>query len=57
LANGEEELMGEAMRVASEARLAELVGRAHRARREHLVAGVDSPAVRQLDEKLRLAVA
>jgi transcriptional regulator with XRE-family HTH domain len=51
------ELMGEAVAVASTARLAELLGRAHRARREHLVAWADSPAVRQLDEKFQLAVA
>ncbi len=50
------ELMGEAVAVASAARLAEYVARARRARREHLVAWADSSAVRQLDEKLRLAV-
>jgi hypothetical protein len=49
--------MAEAVDVAAEAGLAELVGRGLRARRDHLGAWTDSSPVQQLDEKLRLAVA
>jgi hypothetical protein len=51
------ELMAEAVDLAAEAGLAELVGRGLRARRDHLGAWTSSPPVQQLDEKLRLAVA
>ena len=51
------ELMGRGVELAAGARLAELVDRGARARREHLRGYDDLAVVKQLDDQLRLAVA
>jgi hypothetical protein len=43
--------------MAAQTDLTEYIARAVRARREHLAAYADAPSVRQLDERLRAAVA
>ena len=51
------DLLGRGVEVAADARLAELVDRGARARREHLRGHEELAAVRELDERLRLAAA
>lgn len=51
------DLLGRGVEVAADARLAELVDRGARARREHLKGYEELAAVRDLDERLRLAAA